>query len=143
STPQPIQQPQQPQTQPQSRVYGSGTQAPQQTRESEPDPDRERYTDSQQQYRQPQQPYRRPVDPRSEVHRDMRTETEQVRVPGWSQFNRRDEDDEDDDRYGDDPYGDERRPHKEGGKKPNFLSSLKDKLVNIISESEDDDESES
>lgn len=143
STPQPIQQPQQPQAQSQSRVYGSGTQTPQQTRESEPDPDRERYTDSQQQYRQPQQPYRRPVDPRSEVHRDMRTETEQVRVPGWSQFNRRDEDDEDDDRYGDDPYGDERRPHKEGGKKPNFLSSLKDKLVNIISESEDDDESES
>lgn len=104
-----------------------------------------RESEPQQIYGRPEQQqstYRRPVDPRSEVHREMRSETEQVRVPNWNQFNRHDEDDDENDgQYIDDTYGNERRQHKEG-KKPNFLSSLKDKLVNIISESEDDDESE-
>mgnify|MGYP007131649590 FL=1 len=70
----------------------------------------------------------------------MRDEADQVRVPSWNQFNRAETDDPDEDESYEESYDDRRS--RRGNKKPNFLTSLKDKLVNIISESEDDDEQE-
>ena len=91
-------------------------------------------TQSQPQHTQ-QSAYRRP-DPRA----NMRDEADQVRVPSWNQFNRAETDDPDEDESYEESYDDRRS--RRGNKKPNFLTSLKDKLVNIISESEDDDEQE-
>ena len=72
----------------------------------------------------------------------MRADTEQVRVPNWGQ--QRNIDDQDDsDRYNErEDFEDRPRNSSRGGKRPNFLMSIKDKLVNIISESEDDEDSD-
>ena len=101
----------------------------------------------QQQYQQPQpqpeqRPYGRPETPQQQVHNEMRADTEQVRVPNWGQ--QRNIDDQDDsDRYNErEDFEDRPRNSSRGGKRPNFLMSIKDKLVNIISESEDDEDSD-
>lgn len=63
------------------------------------------------------------TDHRKSVKKD---ESQQIRVPRWGQFDKNDDDDPIDE-------------HMQG-KKPNFLVNLKDKLVSLISENEDEDE---
>lgn len=91
-------------------------------------------------YQQPQQPeqrpYNRPESPQQQVHNEMRADTEQVRVPNWGRASRRDNEEPDTEPY-DEPGYDRTR-----SRKPNFLSSLKKTLVDMISESEDDEETD-
>ena len=101
----------------------------------------QQYQQPQQQYQQPQpqpeqRPYARPESPQQQVHNEMRADTDQVRVPNWGQQGRRDNNEPDDDRY-DEPDYDRTR-----ARKPNFLSKIKSQLVNMISESEDDEDTD-
>ncbi len=122
--------PQQQYQQPQQQQQSSYQQAPQQQYQQPA------------QYQQPQQPepqqYRRPESPEQRVHTEMQAETNQVRVPNWG--SRRNNEPQDDGGYNESEYEDRPRNARNSGRKPNFLSSIKDKLVNMISESEDDED---